>query len=172
MSGKALHRGKRINNGEWVYGYLIGDDVIVGNIVEFNDEYFNTEFWCKVDPETVGQIFPFNGKDEKDLYPGDIVKTQHVRSIDGSSDPLANGAYEEYEKIGVLEYHCGYAFGPRLRWKKGHMMIPNTSTLWRMKAVKIGNIYDNPELLEEYKKEAVRPKGSEATELPSEAEAV
>ena len=49
-------RGKRIDNGELVYGYLIGNDVIVGNIVEWDDEYFNTEFWMKVDPETVELI--------------------------------------------------------------------------------------------------------------------
>lgn len=47
-------RGKRIDSGEWVYGNLIGTDVIVGDIVEFNDEYFNTEFWYKVDSKTVG----------------------------------------------------------------------------------------------------------------------
>ena len=40
----------------WVYGYLIGKDVIVGEIVEFEDDYFNTEFWCRVRPETVGQF--------------------------------------------------------------------------------------------------------------------
>jgi hypothetical protein len=44
-------RGKRIDNYEWVYGYLIGNDVIVGEIVDWDSDYFNTEFWYKVDPE-------------------------------------------------------------------------------------------------------------------------
>ncbi|NMA73449.1 MAG: hypothetical protein GX963_04675 [Bacteroidales bacterium] len=47
-------KGKRLDNDEWVYGYLIGKNVIVGEIVEFDDDYFYTEFWYKVDPKTVG----------------------------------------------------------------------------------------------------------------------
>ena len=39
----------------WVYGYLIGNDVIVGEIVDFGDDYFNTEFWCRVRPEKIGR---------------------------------------------------------------------------------------------------------------------
>ena len=146
-------RGKRVDNGEWVIGYLIGNDVIVGNIVEWDDQYFCTEFWRKVDPETVGLIFPLKDIWENELYPGDIVKTVHTRASEDASsgDPFSNTApgYEEYEKIGFLEYYQGYVFGPRLRWKKGHMMIPNTSTLWRMKAIKMGNRFDNPNLLGE-----------------------
>ncbi len=60
------YRGKRTDNGEWVMGYLIGHDVIVGDLVEFNDEYFNCEFWCRVHPETVGQMVYDN------RYTGDI----------------------------------------------------------------------------------------------------
>jgi hypothetical protein len=89
-------------------------------------------------------------QDETVLYSGDIVKTIHTRTSEtGDADPFANVGYEEYEKIGVLEYYHGYQFGPRLRWKKGHMMIPNTSTLWRMKAKRLGNIYEHPYLLGE-----------------------
>lgn len=35
---------------------MIGEDVIVGEIVDFEEDYFNTEFWCRVEPETVGQL--------------------------------------------------------------------------------------------------------------------
>ena len=48
-------RGRRIDNGEWVHGYLIEDRYIVGPVVEWTEDYFSTEFWFKVDPETVGQ---------------------------------------------------------------------------------------------------------------------
>ncbi|MEK5166008.1 hypothetical protein NYE69_27180 [Paenibacillus sp. FSL R5-0527] len=143
-------RGKRVDNGEWVYGYLIKDESGEVNIV---NNYGTSYSWDEVDPETVGQIFPFKDSEESELYPGDIIKTIHTRASEdvSSDDPFSNTApgYEEYEKIGFLEYYQGYNYGPRLRWKKGHMMIPNTSTLWRMKAVKIGNRFDNPDLLGE-----------------------
>ena len=56
MKREILFRGKSIETGEWIYGSLIGNDVIVGKIVEFEEDYFCTEFWNKVDPETVGQF--------------------------------------------------------------------------------------------------------------------
>lgn len=59
-----LFRGKIANISDpcdewikdgWVYGHLIGRDVIVGEITHFDDEGFATEFWYRVKPETVMQ---------------------------------------------------------------------------------------------------------------------
>lgn len=151
MSRLIKLRGKSteplVGDDQWLYGFGV-------HVVELADG--GEEWWLytengtfQVDPETVGQIFDFGDRDGGELYPGDIVKTIHTKLVDDGidDDPFCKGQVEEYEKIGVLEYHRGYTFGPRLRWRKGHMMIPNTSTLWRMKAVKIGNIYENPELI-------------------------
>jgi hypothetical protein len=69
------YRGIRIDNKEWVYGYLIGKNVIVGEIVEWDSEYFNTEFWRKVDPETVGQFSGVSdGDTDEELFSGDIIQ--------------------------------------------------------------------------------------------------
>jgi hypothetical protein len=151
MKREIKFRGKKVQMrgsmdtseaGEFVFGSYVWDGYEHFIITDENIE------WC-VDPETVGQAFDFGDREDNKLYPGDIIKTIHTRTIDnGENDPFGMPKAEEYEKIGLLEYHRGYTFGPRLRWKKGHMMIPNTSTLWRMKAVKIGNRWDNPDLLE------------------------
>lgn len=63
-----MFRGKRMDNGEWIYGNLIGTDVIVGDIVEWDSDYFCTEFWWKVDPETVGQYTGFKDETGTEIY--------------------------------------------------------------------------------------------------------
>ena len=72
MKREILFRGKRVDTGEWVEGSLIGNDVIVGKIVEFEEDYFCTEFWYKVDPETVGQFTGMTDKKGKKLFEGDV----------------------------------------------------------------------------------------------------
>ena len=72
MKRENLYRGKRVEDGRWIEGSLIGNDVIVGKIVEFEEDYFCTEFWYKVDQETVGQFTGMTDKKGKKLFEGDV----------------------------------------------------------------------------------------------------
>ena len=81
MKREILFRGKRVDNGEWIYGYLIGNNVIVGEVVDFDDDYFNTEFWYKVDPETVGQFTGMEDSLTLQIFESDIVRHTRISSI-------------------------------------------------------------------------------------------
>lgn len=124
-------RGKYVESGEWVYGYPICEDVIVGPIVEFNDEYFNTEYWCKVDPETVGQYTGHRDKNGKETYEGDYLRDRE--------------SYDEiyyYEVIWSESNACFY-----FRDIFGGECFGGEDIEWSQTEV-IGNKWDNPELLE------------------------
>ena len=108
----------------WVYGYLIGNDVIVGEIVDFGDDYFNTEFWCRVKPETVGQFTGLIGMDGKEIYGGDILIC---------SD----------NKFHVVKFEKGLYDAKSIM----DSAMDNILSFEYKESIVFGNIHDNPELL-------------------------
>jgi uncharacterized phage protein (TIGR01671 family) len=82
-----LFRGKRLDNGEWVYGFPHthnGKTLIVSeNIIDFDSEFCAPEFWWVVDPATVGQCTGVRENAEgKLLFDGDIVEwTYHYKKM-------------------------------------------------------------------------------------------
>ena len=128
MKREILFRGKRADNGEWIYGYLIGNNVIVGEVVDFDDDYFNTQFWYKVAPETVCQFTGLTDKNGTKIFDGDIV-----RFYDDSEDELTNG---------VVVFNADFcSFCVSMKGHEDVMLMAH----WQYEV--IGNVHDNKELI-------------------------
>ena len=117
-------RGKRTDTGKWVYGYLLHDGdlfFIVESLKAFIETPFNE---CLVNTDTVGQHTGLKDNAGKEIYEGDIVRYN-------CSDKVL---------IGKVAW-CSFFF--EVDVKNGAESYALTS-FCRV----IGNIHDNPELLE------------------------
>lgn len=130
-----LFRGKCVGAKEWVYGYFFAKPILEKYFIELGNE-----MW-QVDPDTVGEYTGLQDKNGKKIFEGDIVK------IDDDS------TYKFEVKFGKCsrtkfqdEGHIGIYFDCiNVKY------IRNDPLFWatRKHGIKIiGNIHDNPELLE------------------------
>lgn len=148
MKREILFRGKRVDNGEWVEGYLVialnGANLIYVNYdikqtTEINGKPFYSVYAKNYDviPESIGQYTGLKDKNGKKIFEGDILLDNAiVKWFDdlfwdggGSNHP---GFYcKEWFEYGDFEY-------ADMRY---HKRLDSDCEV-------IGNIHDNPELLE------------------------
>ena len=119
-----IFRGKRLDNGEWVegnYWEFCGDHNILvpGNCIGL-----------RVDPSTVGQYTGLKDKNGKKIFEGDIVRcgTGRICKVTFFISPGFIG----FDLVPV----GGFDAPPPKEW----LLFADTEI--------IGNIHDNPELLE------------------------
>ena len=129
-----LFRGKRIDNGEWIEGaYFPKNDNYPATI------YIDDGLGTYVDPATVGQYTGLTDKNGKKIFEGDIVRHHN-------DNPYALPSIFEKGKVYWDEQYCGWRRTSNGAFHHGCVKTYRIAPDCNYEV--IGNIYDNPELLE------------------------
>lgn len=136
---ETLYRGKRIDNGEWVYGCLHLEYEGIHNTLDgayiigkYAKTYNNAVHGAlQVVPDSVGQYTGQNATNGK-IFEGDIIKATGLRELRGQSDiylvVFSGGAFDL--QLPGVDYCASWCALPDKYYSKEV----------------VGNIHDNPEL--------------------------
>jgi uncharacterized phage protein (TIGR01671 family) len=142
-----LFRGKRIDNGQWVEGFvsrhtICAELTYIATVIEIPIKKFYKDESYEVDESTVGQFTGLLDKNGKKIFEGDIV----------------SGTALLRERSGVIVWIKQLAgFGVRYAERNDPTAWQESSILKDIErhrysdfcAKVVGNIHDNPELLED-----------------------
>lgn len=133
-----LFKGKRKDGGKWIDGYYQKRYDLLGNEEHliFHADSYNVWEYAEVDPETLCQFTGLYDKNGNKIWENDIVNHNgeyatvkfgtYCSSFDCESYNL--GFYVDFPEETFYRKELGY---------------------WRRKAEIAGNVFDNPELLQE-----------------------
>lgn len=153
MKREILFRGKRVDNGEWIYGRglqqckdELGNEIVaIFEDVVKSEKYIKKEgryilYYVPVNPETFGQYTGMKDKNGKNIFEEDIVRFSYI--TDGI-EPI------EIECLAKVVFEDGSFM---IKCVKGHVHNSMQRALFTMdyfniKVEVVGNITDNPELM-------------------------
>ena len=119
-----LFRGKRVDNGQWIYGDLLTSNGTCCEISDWNEvDYFIHD----IDPETVGQFTGMTDKNGTRIIEGDIIMEMYK----GHERTYSVFWHNDWFAFRANSIDCSYALDDIISY---HVRV-------------IGNIHDNKELL-------------------------
>lgn len=138
-----LFKAKRVDNGEWVEGYyaeykdktFIGIGIAIG-IDAFKGFCTPVIKWFEVDPETLCQFTGLCDKNGNKIWENDIV------NHNGEYAPVKFGRYCSSFDYGNYNFGFYVDFPEDTFYRK-------ELGYWCRKVETSGNVFDNPELLQE-----------------------
>lgn len=120
-----LFRGKRIENGEWVYGSLV---LWYDGSISIETGVYDAPMYA-VDPATIGQFTGLTDKNGKRIFDGDLITIPGSKR-QGLPAPVTWSNFDARFEI------CRRGFNP--------ICLDGDEGIYEV----IGNIYDNYEFLE------------------------
>lgn len=140
MENRYLYRGKRIDTGEWVYGLPSCDeDGEIEEIEVWSEDDIN---FYSVDPSTVCQCTGLKDDDGTLIFENDVLSLK---------DEISKCEWKAVVKFGNpnSEYTWGWQLVPITECDANKDILMWVETeMGYMYCEVIGNIFDNPELLE------------------------
>lgn len=145
MEDRYLSKAKRIDNGDWLVGYVVKYGYTGKEKYYIVPSYASDLYAIEVDPATICQCTGLKDKNGKLIWEGDIILFQR----DNDDCPFPNkDTKKRLGKVFYKGFRTTFAIG---MGKNGSGSI--NDDLWKYvqngnRVEVIGNVFDNPELLE------------------------